>query len=204
MKLLIFSDLHGDRAALESLLSVEADAYIAAGDLVSWGRGLEAMGRLLERRGDKVFLMPGNHESERDIEVLCLRHGFRHLHGVSVRFGAWHVAGLGGSNPTPFDTPGEFSEDELAERLENFSTLSPLVLVCHCPPRDTPLDRVRDGLHFGSTAVAAFLERVQPRYFFCGHIHEAAGVSLMLGATHAMNVGKKGYLLELPPDAPRV
>jgi Icc-related predicted phosphoesterase len=42
-----------------------------------------------------------------------------------------------------------------------------------------------------------FLQREAPRYFFCGHIHEAAGVADKLGETSAMNVGKKGYLLDL-------
>ena len=32
MKLLIFSDIHGDKAALEKLMNVEADYYFAAGD----------------------------------------------------------------------------------------------------------------------------------------------------------------------------
>ena len=37
----------------------------------------------------------------------------------------------------------------------------------------------------------------QPEYFFCGHIHEAAGASVEIGKTHARSVGKAGYLLEL-------
>jgi Icc-related predicted phosphoesterase len=31
------------------------------------------------------------------------------------------VAGLGYSNPTPFNTPGEYSEKELAARLAGFA-----------------------------------------------------------------------------------
>ena len=46
-----------------------------------------------------------------------------------------------------------------------------------------------------------FLQREQPRYFFCGHIHEAAGAQEKLGRTSAMNVGKKGYLLDLDKQA---
>jgi Icc-related predicted phosphoesterase len=45
--------------------------------------------------------------------------------------------------------------------------------------------------------VRAFIDRHQPPYFFCGHIHEAAGVREQIGKTDAMNVGKRGYLLEL-------
>ena len=60
------------------------------------------------------------------------------------------------------------------------------------------LDRSRDAQHhFGSTAVAAFIESKQPRYFFCGHVHEAEGVVEQLGATTGVNVGKPGYLLDL-------
>ena len=107
------------------------------------------------------------------------------------------MAGLGCSNPTPFDTPGEYSESELAERLAPFASLKPLILICHCPPKDTALDEAGKGKHYGSTAVKEFIEKEQPVYFFCGHIHEAAGVHVMLGKTLAWNVGKKGHLLEI-------
>ena len=44
VKLLIFSDIHGDKAALEKLMAIEADYYFAAGDLANFGRGLERYG----------------------------------------------------------------------------------------------------------------------------------------------------------------
>ena len=62
---------------------------------------------------------------------------------------------------------------------------------------DTALDRIRGGLHAGSRAVRGFIEKHQPLHFFCGHIHEAEGAVVQMGATRAMNVGKKGYLLEV-------
>jgi Icc-related predicted phosphoesterase len=198
MKLLIFSDIHSDRAALERLMNIEADYYFAAGDLVNWGRGLGAMGQILEKRAGKMYVIPGNHESERDIELLCAKHGFRNFHGQHFNIGKWRVGGLGYSNPTPFHTPGEYTEEQLAAKLAPFAGPEPMVLICHCPPKNTALDRAGRGEHFGSTAVAEFLAAREPRYFFCGHIHEAAGVSEQIGNTWAMNVGKKGYLLDLP------
>jgi Icc-related predicted phosphoesterase len=111
----------------------------------------------------------------------------------------WHIAGLGYSSPTPFNTPGEYSEAEIARRLQPFSGLKPLVLICHCPPLNTTLDRIRPGLHAGSSAIREFIEREQPELFFCGHIHEAEGVAEQIGSTRAVNVGKLGFLLELPP-----
>jgi Icc-related predicted phosphoesterase len=196
-RVLIFSDIHNDRPALEKLMAEEAEAYFAAGDLVSWGRGLNKMGEVMRARGGRVYVMPGNHESARDIESFCAAFGFVNFHGATAEIGGVRFAGLGYSPPTPFDTPGEYSEDEIAERLAGFTEWKPQVLICHAPPLGTPLDRIRDGLHGGSRAVREFIETQQPAHFFCGHIHEAEGVVIQMGATRAMNVGKKGYLLEL-------
>jgi hypothetical protein len=128
---------------------------------------------------------------------MCARWAFDDLHGRHIEAGRWKVAGLGYSSPTPFQTPGEYSEPQIAGRLEKFAELTPLVLVCHAPPYGTALDQVRKGLHAGSRSVREFIEKHQPEYFFCGHIHEAEGVEIRMGRTFAKNVGKAGHLLEL-------
>lgn len=197
MRLLIFSDIHNDWKTLERLLQTEADYYIAAGDQITWAKGLERCGEILRTRGDKVYVLPGNHESAEQVANMCARYGMHNFHEKHFQVGKWHVAGLGYSSPTPFNTPGEYSEPQLAERLQRFAELEPLVLICHAPPYGTDLDRVRQGLHAGSRAVREFIEKRQPTYFFCGHIHEAEGVAIEMGKTLARNVGKKGYLLEL-------
>jgi Icc-related predicted phosphoesterase len=178
-------------------METEADYYVSAGDLVNFGRGLERCGEILARRAERVYAMPGNHETAAQITALCSQFGLHDFHEQQAQWGRFHVAGLGYSNPTPFNTPGEYTEAQLAERLKRFAGLAPLVLICHCPPRGTPLDRIRDGVYGGSTAVRDFLTREQPEYFFCGHIHEAGGVETQIGKTRAMNVGKQGYILEL-------
>ncbi len=194
---LIFSDIHNDARALEKLMDIEADYYFAAGDLVSWARGLDQMGEILKRRAGRIYVLPGNHESEQDIAAFCDRFGFINFHGATLETGDVHIAGLGYSSPTPFHTPGEYSEQELAARLQKFADLKPLVLICHAPPLDTTLDRIREGLHAGSRSVRDFIEKYQPEHFFCGHIHEAEGVAIQMGSTQARNVGKRGYVLEL-------
>lgn len=197
MKLLIYSDIHNDARALEKLVNTEADYYFCAGDLVSWARGFDKMGPVLAPRAGRTYILPGNHETVKDIEEFCARFGCHAFHEQTMELDRWHIAGLGYSNPTPFDTPGEYTEQDLGARLEPFSKLNPLVLICHTPPRGTPLDQARDGKHFGSQAVRDFIDRCQPQYFFCGHIHEAEGTTAELGKTRGVNVGKRGYLLEL-------
>lgn len=199
MKAVIFSDIHGQLGALAKLMAQPADAYFGAGDLVNWGRGLEAVGETMVRlaNGKPLYVMPGNHESARDIETFCTQFGFLNFHGVTAELGGVRFAGLGYSTPTPFDTPGEMSEDQMAAALIPFSTYKPDVLICHSPPLDTPLDQIHEGLHAGSRAVREFIEEHQPAYFFCGHIHEAEGVVHQMGRTRAMNVGKRGCVLEV-------
>ncbi len=198
MKLLVFSDIHGDRAALERAVALEADVYIAAGDLTSWGRGLDGFGDLLATRAGRMFVLPGNHESADMIEAFCERFGLHALHGRSIEREGFHIAGLGYSTPTPFNTPGEYTEEEMAERLLPFAGLNPLILICHCPPHATALDLTRDGAHAGSRAVARFIQEHQPKIFVSGHIHEAAGTVATLGQTRAFSAGPLGCLIEVP------
>jgi uncharacterized protein len=121
--------------------------------------------------------------------------------------------GCGGSNPTPFNTPTEFSEKELASTLnqaylqaQNFIELAeplehhqiPLILISHTPPLNTALDLLQDGNHVGSSAVRTFIERKQPPLCLTGHIHEAKG-SDRIGETLILNPGmiSKGGWIEI-------
>ena len=197
MRIQVFSDIHGDMESLRRAIAVPADIYIAAGDLVTWPAPLDPCGRVLAPLGERLWVMPGNNETAEQVERFCELHGFRNFHEVRYEIEGTHFAGLGYSNPTPFDTPGEYSEEDLAERLARFANLHPQVLVCHAPPFDTTSDEAAPGLHFGSTAVRSYIDEQQPSYCFCGHIHEGAGRVDRVGATTVVNVGKPGYILEL-------
>jgi len=201
VKVLIFSDIHGDLCALEARIAEPADVYIAAGDLATFGKGLERCSEILKPLGERLWLLPGNHETHEQTRGFCQRYGFvdfhrqvRNLEGAKGR-STW--AGLGYSSITPFATPGEYTEDEFAEALAAFDGISNLYLVAHCPPRNSRLDEFAPGKHGGSSALRAWIERAKPSYVFCGHIHETAGLSERLGPTQCINVGKQGYTIEI-------
>ncbi len=199
MRILVFSDIHGDRAALEALMAQEADLYVAAGDLVSWGRGLDALGPILKSRAPRVWVLPGNHEHESDIEAFCARHGLNALHGRHFEMDGWRIAGLGHSSPTPFNTPGEYSEEEIAARLEKFAGLEAARARLPLPAAG---DAARPGRlrppHRQSRrprvprARAAGLVRLRACTRGRGRSDEDQG------ATRAVNAGRGGYLIELP------
>lgn len=123
------------------------------------------------------------------------------------------LIGIGGSNPTPFKTPSEFTETELAsfarngfEQAEEYLRLTapagkarvPLVLVSHTPPARTSVDRLTNGAHAGSEAIRACIETRQPELCIVGHIHEARGTD-RIGTTRIINPGmvKQGGWVEI-------
>lgn len=197
MKILIFSDIHGDTRSLERIVAQPADIYIAAGDLSTFGCGLDRCGPVLAPLRESLWVLPGNHETHDETRAFCNQYGFVDFHRQVRPLGATHWAGLGYSNITPFDTPGEYSEDEIARALASFEGIQPLYLVAHFPPHGTKLDEFAPGKHAGSPTLRAWVERVQPVCLFCGHIHETAGKRDRLGTSECINVGKQGFSLEI-------
>jgi len=197
MKVLIFSDIHGDARALERLVHREADIYIAAGDLSTFGKGLPRCGELLAPLGERAWVLPGNHETHEQTLEFCRQYGLVDFHRQVRRVGETNWAGLGYSNITPFHTPGEYSEEQIREALREFDVLPAMNLVVHFPPLGTTLDEFSPGRHGGSPTLREWVEKKQPAQLFCGHIHECAGRSDVIGKTQAFNVGKEGYLAEV-------
>jgi uncharacterized protein len=196
-KVLVFSDIHGDSRALEKIVAQPADIYIADGDLSTFGKGLDRCGEILAPLRERVWVLPGNHESHDEIRDFCSRFGFVDFHRAIQRVGETNWAGLGYSNITPFKTPGEYTEVEIGEALTAFDGLSRLHLVAHVPPFDSRLDEFAAGKHAGSTALRTWIDRQQPEYLFCGHIHECAGREDLIGRTRCFNVGKAGVVVEV-------
>ena len=84
------------------------------------------------------------------------------------------------------------------EILKWFNKLD--ILICHQPPHKT-LDKVSNkygapkqwwGKHAGSKTIRKYIEEKQPRYVFCGHIHEGAGKT-KIGKTEIYNLGVGEY-----------
>jgi len=80
--------------------------------------------------------------------------------------------------------------------LSGFGKLD--ILLTHIPPYGV-LDRVDSqivppswiGRHAGSGAILEYIQRRQPGYVFCGHIHEAEGYE-RVGRTQVYNLGTGG------------
>jgi Icc-related predicted phosphoesterase len=114
------------------------------------------------------------------------------LDGRGVVIGDVGFFGVSAGPKSPLHTPYEITEEQIAERIEagyaEAKNCRVKVFCPHAPPKDTTCDRIHSGLHVGSTAVRAFIEREQPDLVLCGHIHESRGEDL-IGKTRVVNPG---------------
>ncbi len=189
MLILVVSDLHGHSA--KPLVGIEGvDLLLMLGD-VTTGAGLEkTKERIGTLRGayPALYVIPGNWERPQSSE--WLKEEKISLDGKAVRFNGLLLFGLGGSIPTPFNTPNEYTEEELQEKLNSCpepGNGERLVICSHNPPYGA-CDRVFLGKHVGSKSLRTFIDQRKPHLVLCGHIHEARGIE-QLGSTIVLNTG---------------
>ena len=194
MRLLLFSDLHADRAATRRLLECagSADVLIGAGDFGNVRRDTRVCLDILQASERPAVLVPGNAESAEELADASRDWPGAHvLHGSGVTIQGISFFGIGGGIPvTPFGSWSyDFTEEQAAELLA--SCPAGCVLVSHSPPRGA-VDQSSSGQHLGSTAVRDTILRVRPRLVVCGHIHACGGRQAMIGTTPVVNAGRDG------------
>lgn len=207
MRIVAFGDIHGDTGVLPRIPELPtADAVLVTGDLTMVGGAVEVkrvLGRitsLAAGAGHRVFAQIGNMDRS-EAQLMMDREGLSmHAKGILLS-DALGLVGVGYSTPTPFDTPSEASEEQIAAWLgagwDMLPQDTPFILASHTPPQGTNCDRITSGHHVGSRAVRAFIEDKKPLLCICGHIHEAVGRDL-LGETIILNPGPVsggGYVL---------
>jgi Icc-related predicted phosphoesterase len=206
MRIIVFGDVHMDLGNFKRIPQVEAaDTIIITGDITNYGSWQAAREIIAAVRkiNDSVIALAGNLDNKEVADYLE-EEGIS-LHGKGQRFGMIGIFGVGGSNPTPFNTPIEYSENELQRFLthgyEQVKSAPHHILISHAPPLKTMADRISCGVHVGSAAVRAFIEEYQPAYCLCGHIHEARACD-RIGSTHIINPGmiRDGGWIEITED----
>lgn len=200
MKILAFSDLHCDldQAAQLVAASDDADLVVGAGDFASVHSGLEETIAALSAIETPTVIVPGNNETASALEAACDAAGWSAatmLHGEGATLAGLSCFGLGAGVPTtPWDWSFDLSEEEAERMLAGFSGADLLIL--HSPPAGH-CDRASTGQSLGSKAIAAAIERVQPRLAVCGHIHESWGCRSSSGSSEIANLGPQGSVFEL-------
>ncbi len=194
--------LRADPAASEALLN-----NLVADRLHKWVSMLEEAST---RDGIKYYISPGNDDPFCIDTVL---NSSKIVINPEEKLVALHekidMITLGYTNPTPWHTEREISEEDLYRKLEALASIVPVPARCvfslHAPPYNTKLDlapcldqnlRMEGGFnkapfeHVGSTSVRKIIERYQPLVAVHGHIHESSGKD-KIGKTDCYNPGSE-------------
>ena len=203
MKIISFGDIHEDLNNL-TLLKNEmesADLVIVTGDLTNFNGRKEAERVIDEimKYNENVLAQLGNLDQPEVNDYLTEKGINLHRNGfIRDDIG---IFGVGGSNLTPFNTPTEFSEDEietfLLEGIDKVKDAKFKIMVPHMPPKDTKIDIITAGAHVGSQSVRDFILKHKPDIALSGHIHEARGRDTIEN-TLAFNAGmfrEGGYVV---------
>ena len=211
MKILAISDLHGnEHSGLYAYLEKNnIDLVLISGDLTHFGP-LDFARKVLNKLASfapTVMAIPGNcdpdgivSEIDKSKAICC--------HNQVIEYENLVIYGFGGSNPTPFNTPGEFDEDTLYNSIKSLIDSKDIetvkkpndsfphgkipILLTHAPPKGTDADKIEDGTHVGSESIRKIIEDYAFRLNICGHIHEARAFDLVNDTTIA-NPGMLEY-----------
>ncbi|MCP5048917.1 MAG: serine/threonine protein phosphatase [bacterium] len=199
MKLLLFSDVHCDRNACETLVfkSGNVDAAVCAGDTGNIRMGLQRTIDVLAKIAKPTVLVPGNSESDDELRDACANWNRAHvLHGNGCRIDGIDFYGIGGGIPiTPFGSWSfDFSEQEAESLLKDCPRGA--VLVTHSPPKGI-VDRDSGGRSLGSRTIYRVIEELRPKLVVCGHIHGCWEQKEYIGDTPVINAGPNGIIYEI-------
>ncbi len=172
------------------------------------------------------YVMLGNDDDEELAAILRSSSKLRYAEGGIVKLPGDHeMVSVGYSTPTPWNTPRECSEEELAKRIDEVAhgleRPETAVLNLHCPPRDTNLDQapqldadlrpvVTPGgyavMSVGAMSVRKAIENSGAALGLHGHVHESPG-GQEIGRATCVNPGSeyaegvlRGAIVDLTAD----
>jgi Icc-related predicted phosphoesterase len=177
----------------------------------------------------KCYWTGGNDDNQEVLESVKSTEHFVNVDGKCVKLESeQEMVNLGWSTPTPWNTPRECGEEDLAAKLtpliSQITEQSSCIFNVHVPPFDSSLDTapkldttvtppqpvVEGGqqvlVPVGSTVVRSVIEKTQPLLMLCGHIHEAKA-AIKIKRTTCINPGSeyqsgilRGVIVNLTKD----
>lgn len=191
MKILAFTDVHGNPDALATLgkRSKQADILVCAGDLSIFGNRLKESLVAMNSWGKPVYFIHGNHEDAEEFANMKDYPNLHFVHATEAEYEGIIITGWGGGGFTVTD-PG----------LERFAqTLAPhpkRVLLFHGPPHGTNVDNLGEWAGFvGCKSRRLVIEKLQPMLVVTGHIHETTGKQDKIGRSIVINPGPLGVFI---------
>ncbi len=172
MKILAFSDLHGDEIALERLVPKAngMDHTMICGDISHTNTFAESVLNTFP----KSLVIPGNWDNAHVNRLLGASKQWVQEKRVEL-MGGYNAVGFGFSPPTPYLTHGELRENEIYVRMSKLPIDNNTILMLHCPPKGY-FDFLPNGQSAGSESILKIINEKRPLAAIFGHIHEHKGI----------------------------
>jgi hypothetical protein len=166
---------------------------------------MELADERLDGSGLDVFMAAGNDDLMEVDAVIDSSSSIVNADNKVVDIKGYEMITLSWSNPTPWDTERECSEEELDNKIAALTSqvqnMETAIFNFHVPPHDTLLDQApklsdklvpstEKSVATGSTAVLNAIKQHQPLLGLHGHIHESKGVQ-KIGRTTCLNPGSE-------------
>ena len=202
MKILVFTDIHADARAfehIERLIRQESpDILIDCGDISIFENHLDELIERLASYRIQTLILHGNHETEVAMEKACKPHkNLIFMHDRILQIGNTVFFGWGGGGFAKRESAFTKAARKAVDIFNNIKARDRnLILLTHAPPRNTRLDGLFDS-HVGNRSITEFIEKHQPRYAFCGHIHENSRKQDRIGKTIIINPGPAGRIIRI-------
>lgn len=199
LRILAAGDFHSDtslaRKLAEQAEKENVSLVILNGDIVEEYNTSGIIGPFVEKK-QRVFLVPGNHESIATADFLAEMYGITNLHGYAVKYKDVGIFGCGGADVGLT----QMTDDEIFETLkkgfERVKDSPKKIMVTHIHPAGSIMEKFSSFVK-GSKGLTKAVKEFKPDILICGHVHEAEGIEEKIGGTRIFNVGKKGKVIEI-------
>lgn len=194
-----------ERATKISLSAGKIDSLFEKLVLERLQHWMELAEQRLKGKNIDVFMTAGNDDLLAVDSVIDNSSVFVNPDLKKVFVKEYEMISLSWSNPTPWDTSRECSEEELEEKIEGMASqvedMNTAIFNFHIPPYDTLLDQAPklsdklvpstdETIPAGSKAVLDAIKKYQPMLGLHGHIHESRGI-VKMGQTICLNPGSE-------------
>jgi len=196
MKMLVFTDVHGDNKIINNLIkkSRNVDLLVCCGDITWFGDKLFSVIRRFKKTGKSMLLIPGNHESVKEIKNVAKKFDFViNLHAASYQLGDTLFFGYGNEG---FKKVELGLEKIIPKFKKNLKKDLKIVFVTHGPAYGYKLDKLSIG-HVGCRSFNKFINIINPKFHFCGHLHENFNIVDKIGRTFSINPGPGGRIISI-------
>jgi Icc-related predicted phosphoesterase len=146
--------------------------------------------RVFEALPEPTYLILGNVDNPQLAASLCeTTPAVTLADGHVLELDGERFAFVGGALPTPLHVAGEISAEEMEAKVSSLGEAD--VLCSHVPPAVPELcyDTRAKRTERGSGDLLRYIEQVQPRRHYFGHVHQPLLSSMHIGRTLCLNVG---------------